>query len=239
MTRPILNSGKWHVLLPVLCLLGLSACTGPSVYSSSTFQDHRLHSDRLQSDGIAFLTPSTITGQEQDKQALAFIFSEVLAKVRPDIRRVTLPETLSAVNRANMVDEYMKMYQQYQQTGIFKQAWLRRLGQVTGSRYVAQLKLAGFQQASSGRLGLLGLRILETKSANIRLFLQIWDTETGTIAWEAEHEMNVAEDVFTERKITFREVVSRSAEQILEKLPEQELAAPAQDKDKDHLAVAQ
>jgi len=232
--------GTWLKLpLLLIAIYSLSGCAGPYVFSTSSHQDHDLYSEKLQSEGIAFLTPSTITGQEQDKQALAFIFSEVLAKTRPDIRRVTLPETLSAVNRADMVDEYMLMYQQYQQTGIFKHASLKRLGELTNARYVAQLKLAGFEQDSSGRFGVLGLRVLETKSANIRLFLQIWDTKMGTIAWEAEHEMNVAEDVFTEKKITFREVVTKSAEEIFTKLPENTIAKDKKDgAEKDHLANA-
>jgi len=209
-------------LMVSICML--SGCAGPYIHSSSIHHDHALYSEYLQTDGIAFLTPSTITGQEEDKQALAFIFSEVLSNIRPDIRRVTLPETLSAVNQAGFTDEYMLMYKHYHHTGIFKHASLKRIGELTGTRYVVQLKLAGFKQGSNGRFGLLGFRILDTRSASIRLFLQIWDTQEGTIAWEAVHEMNYANDTFSEQNITFRQIVLKSAEELLMKLPKSTLA---------------
>ncbi len=208
----------------VLIFFSLGGCGGPYIFSSSIHHDHDLYSEQLQNKGIAFLTPSTITGQEEDKQALAFIFSEVLADIRPDIRRVTLPETLSAINKAGLSNEYMSMYQHYYQTGIFKYSALKRIGELTQTRYVVQLKLSGFKQNSNGRLGLLGFRILDTRSARIRLFVQIWDTQEGTIAWEAIHEMNYADDTFSEKNISFREIVLKSAENILAKLPKSKLA---------------
>jgi len=205
-------------------LLSLGGCGGPYIFTSSVHHDHELYSGQLQTDGIAFLTPSTITGQEEDKQALAFIFSEVLANIRPDIRRVTLPETLSAVNKAGLTDDYMSMYQHYYQTGIFDYHSLKHIGELTNTRYVVQLKLSGFEQNTNGRLGFLGFRILDTRSARIRLFMQIWDTHEGTIAWEAVHEMNYADDTFSEKNISFRDIVLKSAEEILVQLPRSNLA---------------
>ena len=37
-----------------------------------------LKADELRAGGIAFITPSSTTGQEEDKQALALAFTEVL-----------------------------------------------------------------------------------------------------------------------------------------------------------------
>ena len=215
---------KTVMLAGLFILLSLSGCGGPYIYASSEYYTHNLYPERLQNEGIAFLTPSTITGQEEDKQALAFIFSEVLAEIRPDIRRVSLPETLSAINKAGLTEDYMLMYEYYYQTGIFKYDFLRRIGELTKTRYVAQLKLSGFEQIINGRLGLLGFRILDTRSARIRLFMQIWDTQEGTIAWESELEMNYADDTFSERNISFREITLKSAKEILAQLPKSSLA---------------
>ena len=91
--------------------------------------------DDLVNEGLAFITPSTVTGQEQDKQTLAFGFAKAMQERRPDIRIVTLPETLSAINRANIAEDYKLMYVDYRDTGVFKRDLLKKVGEVTGARY--------------------------------------------------------------------------------------------------------
>lgn len=213
---------RWW-LTGVLCMT-LSACGGPYIHSSSQHRAHGLQATALQEQGLAFLTPSTITGQEEDKQALAFIFAEVLSQLRPDIKQVSLPQTLTAVNNAGLTREYLHMYRHYRHTGIFKYPILKQLGELTEARFVAQLKLAGFEQGTRGRFGMLGWRVLDTKHANIRLFIQIWDTRAGTIAWEASHEMDYAYDTVTENSVSFRTIVEKSAQEIIAHLPKQQFA---------------
>lgn len=173
----------------------------------------------LQTFGMAFITPSTVTGQEEDKQALALTFAEVLIAERPAVRVVTLPETLGAINRAGLAEKYKVMYEDYRDTGIFKRDILRKVGEATGTRYLVQLKLASFLQGSQNRWGFLGIRMLDTKSASIRLFLQIWDSEDGTIAWEGNEELNYAFDTSRERAVTFKTVVETTARNLIAHLP--------------------
>ena len=86
-------------------------------------------------------------------------------------------------------------------------------------RYVAQIKVQEFEQIGRDRLAILGLRIIETKAASVRLFFQIWDTKDGTVAWEATQELHVAYDTITEKPLTFQEVVGRAARELVSKLP--------------------
>jgi hypothetical protein len=173
----------------------------------------------LENHGLAFITPTTVTTQEEEMQAVAFTFSEVLKKERPDIPCVTLPETVSAVNPAGFVDEYKVMFDDYRNTGIFKRDTLKKVGEVTGAKYLAQLKLSGFKQDSKGRLSFFGLRIVGTKNARIRLFFQIWNSEQGNIAWEGVEELNYAVDSLSEDPITLREILEVSARKLISRLP--------------------
>ena len=61
--------------------------------------------------------------------------------------------------------------------------------------------------------------MLDTKSASIRLFLQIWDSEDGTIAWEGNEELNYAFDTSRERAVTFKTVVETTARNLIAHLP--------------------
>ncbi|MEJ1355690.1 MAG: hypothetical protein RPV21_15485 [Candidatus Sedimenticola sp. (ex Thyasira tokunagai)] len=58
-------------------------------------------------------------------------------------------------------------------------------GKAVGMRYIAQLKLSDFPLYSRDRFSAIGIRLLETKQAHVRAFLQIWDVSKGTITWKA------------------------------------------------------
>jgi hypothetical protein len=207
-------------LLILFVISVLSGCSTSQVHSSVQFEDISLAPDGLANHGLAFITPSTVTGREQDIQPLAFIFAEVMQKERPDVKVVSLPETLSAINKAGMANEYKIMYFDYTDTGIFKKDSLRMIGKVTGARYLAQLKLSSFRQSSSGRFGMFGVRLVKTQEANIRLFFQIWNSEQGTIVWEGTEELNYAWDTVREKPVSFQLVVEEIARNLISKLPQ-------------------
>ncbi|HFD80249.1 MAG TPA: hypothetical protein ENK05_07670 [Gammaproteobacteria bacterium] len=217
-----------HAALVLLAVVAVG-CTSDQVHESALYKEISLPPGKLEQHGIGFITPSTVTGLEQDTQNLAFIFAKVLREERPDIRVVSLPETLSAVNRAGIADEYKGMYTDYRDTGIFKRESLRRIGEVTGVRYLVQLKLSSFGQQSRGRFSLLGLRLFQTKEASVRLFLQIWDSQAGTIVWEGSEELNYAWDTSREKPVTFRLVVEEVARNLIGKLPRADANAEAAD----------
>ncbi|TMH72797.1 MAG: hypothetical protein E6H57_02785 [Betaproteobacteria bacterium] len=206
--------------LLVVGLVALAGCSlRPTYYQTLKEQATALRQGDLESAGIAFITPSTVTGQEQEKQVVALAFADVLKHQRPGLKVSSLAETLSAVNRAGLTEPYKRMYDDYRDTGLFSSDTLRRVAEATGTRYVAQLKLQGFGQGSKGRFGLLGLRIVETLYGDVRVYLQIWDSRDGSIAWEGMHELRISRDTTTEEPITMRVLLERSAQELVAKLP--------------------
>lgn len=204
-------------LVPLI--IALAGCQSTQVNPS--LQEHRisLRPGDLNASGIAFLTPSTVTGQEQEKQAVAFTFADVIKRDRQGMRVVTLAETLSAVNKAGLADAYKRMYDDYRDTGLLSGDVLKRIGAATGARYLAQLKLQGFLQGAKERFGALGLRVVETQYAHVRLFFQIWDSSDGSIAWEGMQEMRISHEVVTEDPIMQRTVLERTAQDLIARLP--------------------
>jgi len=200
-------------------ILALAGCHLTQTWPSMQQQLVSLRPGDLEASGLAFITPSTVTGQEQEKQAVALTFAQVIKDERPGLRVVTLAETLGAVNTAGLTDDYKRMYDDYRDTGLLTRDVLRRVGAATGTRYVAQLKLQGFAQGSKERFGIFGLRIVETQYAHVRLFFQVWDSSDGTIAWEAMQEMRVAHETVTEEPVMQRAVLERTAHDLITKLP--------------------
>lgn len=211
-----------RVIALLLCLAAAAALSGCSLnqnYSSAQHNDISLNVDALSRDGVAFISPSTTTGQEEDKQTLALVFAKTLAKSRPDIRVVTLPQTLGAVNRAGLAREYNQMFEDYSSSGILNRSTLQKIGEAANARYLVQLNLGSFSQDSRGRFSMLGLRVYQTTHANIRLYVQVWDTLDGSIAWEGVEELNLAEETGREKTITFTSVVEESAQNLIDLLP--------------------
>lgn len=202
-------------------ILLLAGCTtvGNQIHPTTLHKNLSLQPGALQQHGIAFLTPSTVTGQEQDQQALALIVAEHMRTQLPTVHVISLPESLGAINRAGLATEYRKMVEDYRETGIFQRDALARIGRAVGTRHLAQLKLGAFRQDIRERFSVLGVRLFQTLHANIRLYVQIWDAETGTIAWEGSEEMSYAYDSSAELPVTFRRVVEEASQQLLQNLP--------------------
>ena len=197
----------------------LPGCSIDQVHSTADHEDFSLDKNDLETYGLAFITPSTVTGQEEDKQTLAFAFANAMQEKRPDIPLVTLPETISAINVADIAEDYKRLYVDYRDTGVFRRDLLQKVGDVTGTRYLAQLKLSDFSQNSKSRLSVFGLRLVQTMVANIRIFFQIWDSSDGTIAWEGTEEMSYSWDTGSEKPVTFRTIVEKTAENLVTHLP--------------------
>ena len=205
----------WAVLLVIL----LCSCA-PQIASEISHNQSTLTGDDLREGGIAFVTPSTVTGQEEEKQAVAFIFASTLIEQRPDLLIIPLPTTLSMINRAELADAYKEMYKEYRDTGIFTKDTLEKIAEASGTRYVAQLKLAGFTQKSTNRFGVFGLRMIQTQSATVRIFFQLWDASDGAISWESVAELSWAEEKILEDPVTLQTIMVRAAEDIAENLPQ-------------------
>jgi hypothetical protein len=212
-------SGRCLLWIGLLLLLAGCTTVGNQIHPTTLYKNLSLQPGALQQHGVAFLTPSTVTGQEQDQQALALIFAEHLRAQLPVLRVISLPESLGAINRAGLAQEYRKMAEGYRETGIFPHDSLMKIGRANGTRYLIQLKLAAFSQDMRERVSVLGVRLFQTLHANIRLYMQIWDAEAGTIAWEGSEEMSYAYDSSAEVPVTFRRVVEEAAQQLIQNLP--------------------
>jgi len=205
------------------CVVLLAGCSSTSqMYSSQLIAEPSsgsLKSGDLESFGIAFITPSTVTGQEEDKPALSLAFTKILEQQRPNTHIVPLTETLTSVNRAGLSESYRRMIYEFRGSGLLDPVALAQVGKATGARYIALLNMAAFQQVYHDRLGIFGLRLLQTKEANIRLTLQIWNSRDGSVAWEGAQEVHMADETAAEDAVAFGSVVQAAAEKLITKIP--------------------
>ena len=203
--------------VPWVFLAALYGCT--QNYSDFNEKSISLEPGDLEQGGLAFITPSTVTGQEEEKQAVALTFSAVMQDERPQIRIVTLAEVLSKVNTNGLEVQYRRMYEDYGSSGLFKREFLQTIAETLETRYIAQLKLQGFEQNDKNRIQFFGVRLVETQEATLRLFLQIWDASDGTIVWEGVEELRRSVDTFTQNPVTLQDMMKLAAKEMIERLP--------------------
>jgi len=198
----------------------LGGCAAPpQIYPTVRERNLSLQPGYLEAHGIAFITPSAATGQEEEQQAIALVFAETLREQHKKVRVLALAQTLGAINQAGLADAYRQMYAYHRETGLFKADILSQVGKATGVRYLAQIQVQGFGQGAKERFGAFGFRIVETKTAAVRLFFQIWDSREGTVAWEATEEVHYSYDTVTEEQLTLPQVVGQAARDLIVKLP--------------------
>ena len=171
-------------------------------------------------EGIGILTPSAPTGQESDRQALADALGEILDRDVVDAHIVALPALLSAVNQAGLAKTYSNMFVEYDRTGILDRDILSQIGDAADVRYLAKLNLGNFRQETAGRAKVLGIRFLDTRTATIRVHLEIWDSETGGIVWQGNEELTFAQEGVKEKPVTFQQVAAMAAERLVAKVGE-------------------
>jgi len=142
-----------------------------------------------------------------------------LSELRPGVRIVPLAQTLGAVNRAGLLRQYQKMYESFEATGVLDRDTLAKLRGVTGARYFCLLQLGEFNQPPPSSPGAIPLPGRSAPAAHIRLFVQIWDSIDGTIAWEGINEASQAAESVNGRGATFSAVVERAARDLVARLP--------------------
>lgn len=203
-----------------LALAFLTGCAGTGQLSMNTnATDFSLDPVAFRTQGIGFLTPLSATGLEANRLSLALAFANSLAVKEEDRNVVSLAEVLSAVNQADLSADYKLMMDDYESTGIMGKETLRRVGEASGARYLGLLELADFDQRANKRFGVVGVRVMDTKIASIRLSWQIWDSGTGAIAWEGSDEIHYAYDTGRERPVSFGFVAEQAAANLISQIP--------------------
>ena len=124
-----------------------------------------------------------------------------MSEASPPIRGIPTLETMNMINGQGLSAEYGELISGFVRSGILERERLQRLGSTLGSRYVLLPGLADFNQILVDRFELAGLKIVGNRVITLRLWLQLWDTQTGQIVWESTGEANVASELLLPQRI--------------------------------------
>jgi hypothetical protein len=181
-------------LLATVVLL-LAGCDPPylsDTYATSTPKPASLDTAdlaRMPVVVLAFMAPGNLQGLGP---TLSHAISGALAEVRPPIREISTDETLNQLTDKGLATEYADMRAGFARNGMLDRQRLRRIGLGLGSRYVLLPGVAEFNEEILDKYEAAGIKLLRNRVTTLRLWLQLWDSQTGHIVWESSGEVTVA-----------------------------------------------
>ncbi|MBI4401555.1 MAG: hypothetical protein HY581_07980 [Nitrospirae bacterium] len=203
-------------------MLLMTACAGPLKQwgdeTSLVSKAPSFEPSVLTREQAAVLNAVVGFGLEGYSQQVSRSLSDVLTRNQLSIKAISAQETLSRLNREGLATECATMVSEYVRSGILNRAVLEKVGKALNVAYVFQPSMAAFSQSMSSRFSLFGLRLFQTRISMLRLSVQLWDTRSGEIVWEASGEATLAGEDVREFRIPFEEIARRLWRRILEDL---------------------
>ena len=134
---------------------------------------------------LAFVAPANLQGLSP---TLSHALSGALAEVTPPIREIPAAETLNRLTDKGLATEYADLRAGFARNGMLDRQPLRRIGSGLGSQYVLLPGLAQFGEEILDKFEAAGIKLVRNRVTTLRLWLQLWDSQTGHIVWESSGE---------------------------------------------------
>jgi hypothetical protein len=147
---------------------------------------------------VATLGPAAAPGLQGMSPTVSYALATALSQASPPIRTVPMAEMMNRLTDQGLGGEYADVLAVAARGGILDRDRLRRIGAALGSRYVLQPGLAEFSQTLHDKFEFAGLKMVRTRLAGLRLWLQLWDAQTGHLLWESTGEVTVSAPVLAQ-----------------------------------------
>lgn len=162
------------------------------VYTTATPKTQNFDVSQLPSKPIAVLGVSAPASLQGLGPSLSYALVTALAKARPPLQVIPAYETISRVNERRLARNYANLLSGFAPGGILDVDQLRPIGSALGSRYVLLPGVAEFDQQVMDKYEALGIKLVRTRLTTLRLWMQLWDAQTGRLAWESSGEITSA-----------------------------------------------
>ena len=174
----------------------LAAGCGPvylsDTHATSTPRPESFNVGALAGEPVAILGPVAPANLQGFGPTVSLALATALAEVSPPIREIPTVETVNRLTDQGLAAEYADLLTGFARNGILERQRLRRIGSGLGSRYVMLPGLAQLDETIIDKFEAAGLKLLRNRVTTLRLWLQLWDAQTGHIVWESAGEITVS-----------------------------------------------
>jgi hypothetical protein len=152
--------------------------------------------------------------------ALSHALVAALANASPPIRAIPAREITNALNDQGLATAYAELLEGFARTGIMDHERLQRIGSALGFRYLLLPGLAQLDHVILDRFEIAGIKVIRTRVTVLRVWLQLWDTQTGHILWESAGEVATASEVVRHDRVV---PIDETAEKVWRRMIQRDL----------------
>jgi hypothetical protein len=182
----------------------LAGCTPVYLWETHTTSTPRAQSFDLAvlaHEPVVTLGPLTPAGLQGFSPFLSRGLIAAISQASPSIRAIPNHETLNAINGQGLAAEYADLISGFARSGILERERLQRIGSALGSRHMLLPGLADFNQVLVDKFEVAGIKVVTNRVITLRLWLQLWDAQTGQIVWESSGEAIVVSELLLPERI--------------------------------------
>ena len=119
-------------------------------------------------------------------------------------------DVINSLSEHGLSTEYADLIAAFARSGILDRDRLRRIGTALDVRYVFLPGVAQLDQLLVDKFEAGGLKLLRNRVVTLHCWLQLWDTQTGRILFEATGETTSASEVVTTQQLLPLEQISQT-----------------------------
>jgi len=193
----------------------LVAGCGPAylsdTYATSTPRPASFDVGTLTGEPVATLGLVAPANLQGFNPTVSHALAAALAEVNPPIREIPTFETVNRLTDQGLATEYADLLSGFVRNGILDRQRLQRIGAGLGSRYVLLPGLAQLDEAVIDKFEAAGLKLLRNRVTTLRMWLQLWDVQTGHIVWESAGEVTVSTVLLSAKQaVPLQELVEKA-----------------------------
>jgi len=173
----------------------LAGCDPPylsETYATSTPKAESFRTSELVRAPVGVFLPIASGNLQGFGPTLSHALSGAMAEVDPPIREFAADKVLNRLTDQGLTAEYADLRAGFARNGILDRHRLRRIGLNLGVHYVLLPGLAQFDEEILDKYEAAGIKLLRNRVTTLRIWLQLWDTQSGHIVWEASGEVTAA-----------------------------------------------
>src|SRR5262249_38533756 len=121
--------------------------------------------------------------------------SSALAQAPAPFRERPAYQVANALNEQGVAAEYGDLLANFAKGSVLERDALQRVGAALGCRYVLLPGVAAFTQTVADRFEIAGIKLVRNQATILRLWLELWDAQTGALLWESAGEITTTSEV--------------------------------------------
>jgi hypothetical protein len=141
---------------------------------------------------------------------LSHAFASALTEITPPIHVRPARDTVNLLNEGGLAGEYAELMAGFARSSILDRDRMRRIGSALGSRYVFLPGVAELDNYLVDKFEMAGFKLIRNQVTRLRLWLQLWDAQSGRMLWESIGEATVANPILSAVQATPLDAIAQT-----------------------------